>query len=500
MEFSMRGDCVSLSHTALRSLALIIPATPASIIPAVTRTSTRGGTPSVQKLVTCPSLNRRHLAPSGNTTRSKCCSFTHGQSVFEIGSAGRYAEAKKFVPAIARSQQGEKEVLTMNTNPVRRLANFGQSVWLDYISRHMIKDGELARRIEQDGLRGVTSNPSIFEKAIGHTHDYDEAVRGLSRQGRTAEEIYTRLAVEDVRNATDLFRPLYERSKGRHGFVSLEVSPHLAHDTDATVAEARRLWDDLDRPNAMIKVPGTREGLPAIRQLIREGINVNVTLLFGLPRYRQVVEAYLDGLQDRLADGEPVKHVASVASFFLSRIDVLVDPILEEHFNTNTEEGQLARSFYGQVAIASAKTAYQNYKHLFGSDRFRELAKHGARPQRVLWASTSTKNPDFGDIKYVEALIGPDTINTLPRETLDAYRDHGLPEARIEQGLKHAEQVFLYLPEFGIDIDEVTQQLEDEGVDKFVRPFDRLLRTLEKRRSQLGEAGGKSAAVSHVQG
>lgn len=392
-------------------------------------------------------------------------------------------------------------MLTMNTNPLRRLADLGQSVWLDYISRHMIADGELARRIEEDGLRGVTSNPSIFEKAIAHTHDYDEAVRALARQGKSVEEIYTRLAVEDVQNATDLFRPLYERSNGRHGFVSLEVSPHLAHDTDATIAEARRLWRDLDRPNAMIKVPGTRKALPAIRQLIREGINVNVTLLFGLPRYRQVVDAYLDGLQDRLAHGESLKNVASVASFFLSRIDVLVDPILEKHFETNREEGQLARSFYGQVAIASAKSAYQNYKHLFGSDRFRKLAEHGARPQRLLWASTSTKNPHFGDVKYVEALIGPETINTLPTDTLDAYRDHGQPEARIEQGLTHAEQVFLYLPEFGIDIDDVTQELENQGIDKFIEPFDRLLQSLEKQRSQLTETDQKAVAgtVSHVQ-
>lgn len=371
----------------------------------------------------------------------------------------------------------------MNSNPLRRLADFGQSVWLDYIRRQMIADGELARLICDDGLRGVTSNPSIFEKAIGGSHDYDETIRVLSQQGKTAEEIYTRLAVEDVQNATDLFRSLYDNSDGRHGFVSLEVSPNLARDTDATIDEARRLWKDVDRPNVLIKVPGTREGLPAIRQLIREGINVNVTLLFGLPRYRQVAEAYLDGLEDRLRDGNSVKQVASVASFFLSRIDVLVDPMLETQFGADGEKDELARSFYGQVAIASARTAYQIYKEMFESDRFRKLADRDARTQRVLWASTSTKNPDFGEVKYVEALIGPETINTLPKETLDAYRDHGQPEARLEQGLKHAEQVFRHLPNLGINIDEITQQLEDEGIDKFVKPFDQLLESLEERRA-----------------
>lgn len=371
----------------------------------------------------------------------------------------------------------------MSHNTLRQLADYGQSIWLDYIRRQMIVGGELGRLIEEDGLRGVTSNPKIFDKAIGGSHDYDDAIRTLALEGRSAEEIYEQLAVEDVQGGTDLFRGLYDNSAGRHGFVSLEVSPHLAHDTDGTVAEARRLWQAVDRPNVLIKVPGTREGLPAIRQLIRRGINVNVTLLFGLPRYREVVEAYLGGLEDRLSDGGALERVASVASFFLSRIDVLVDPMLERQFDAGGEKAKLARCLHGQVAVASAKTAYQIYKEMFASDRFRKLAKHGARTQRVLWASTSTKNPEYSDVKYVEALIGPETINTVPRETLDAYRDHGRPEARLEQDLNQAEETFLYLPELGIEIDDLTQQLEDEGVDKFIKPFDQLMESLDEKRA-----------------
>lgn len=368
----------------------------------------------------------------------------------------------------------------MKANPLVGLADFGQSIWLDYIRRQMVVGGELGRLIEKDGLRGVTSNPTIFDKAIAGSHDYDDAVRELARAGTTAEEIYLRLAVEDVQGATDLFRKLYDDSEGRHGFVSLEVSPRLAHDTAATLAEARRLWKAVDRPNVLIKVPGTREGLPAIRQLIGEGINVNVTLLFGLPRYREVAEAYLGGLEDRAADGGPLDRVASVASFFLSRIDVLVDRLLEKKHEAGGKGAGRALALRGQVAIASAKMAYQIYKEVFGGERFARLAARGARTQRVLWASTSTKNPQYSDVKYVEALIGPETVNTVPMETLDAYRDHGHPEARLEQGLDEAERAFRDLAELGIDIDAVTQQLENEGVDKFVKPFDELLQTLKK--------------------
>ena len=367
-------------------------------------------------------------------------------------------------------------------NPLLKLEDCGQSIWLDYLRRGLITSGELKQLIEKDGLKGVTSNPSIFEKAIGGSHDYDEAIRNLAEGGRSAEEIYQALTVEDIHRAADLFRPLYDRLDGTDGFVSLEVSPHLARDTEGTMAEARRLWAAVDRPNLLIKVPGTPEGLPAIQQLISEGINVNVTLLFGVPRYAQVAAAYLTGLEMRLEQGQSIERVASVASFFLSRIDVLVDPLLEEKMQHRGQEAKVAEALHGQVAIASAKTAYEIYKTVYDSERFQVLAEHGARPQRLLWASTSTKNPAYSDVKYVEAVIGPKTVNTLPQETLNAYRDHGQPTARLEEGVEKAQELFHNLSKLGIDLDEVTQQLEDEGIEKFNRPFDKLMQTLEEER------------------
>jgi transaldolase len=348
----------------------------------------------------------------------------------------------------------------------------------------MLASGELKQLVEVDGIRGVTSNPAIFEKAIGGSDDYDSAIRSLVAEGKTTEDIYEILAVEDVQAAADIFRPVYDKLDGRDGFVSLEVSPRLARDTEGTIQEARRLWGALGRPNVLIKVPGTKEGLPAIRQLISEGINVNVTLLFGLERYREVAEAYIAGLEDRAAAGKPVEPVASVASFFLSRIDLLIDPTLEAIMEKDGPQAQKASQAHGQVAIASAKIAYQIYKEVFSSDRFRKLADKGARTQRVLWASTSTKNPAYSDVKYVEALIGPDTVNTLPVETVDAYRDHGEPAARLEEGVEEARQALGALPDLGVDLQKATQQLEDEGIDKFVKPFDHLLQTLEEKRGQ----------------
>jgi transaldolase len=277
---------------------------------------------------------------------------------------------------------------------------------------------------------------------------------------------------------------VYDETDGKDGYVSLEVNPHLAHDTNGTIAEARRLWAALNRPNVLIKVPATTEGLQAIQQLIIEGINVNVTLLFGLPRYRQVAEAYISGIEARLAQGKSVQHVASVASFFVSRIDTLVDPRLEKIIARGGDEVQLAKQLHGQVAIASAKAAYQIFKEIFGSDRFKKLTDQGARVQRLLWASTGTKNPDYSDVKYIEALIGADTVDTAPPETLDAYRDHGEPKARLEQDAEQADWVLQRLPLLGINIDQVTQQLEDEGVEKFNQPFDELMETLAKTSSQ----------------
>jgi transaldolase len=372
----------------------------------------------------------------------------------------------------------------MKNNPLKQLGTLGQSVWLDYIRRDLIAGGGLRRLIEEDGLRGMTSNPAIFEKAITDSHDYDEDIRAMVLAGKGAEAMYETISQSDVQSAADEFRPLYDRMGGQDGYVSLEVNPHLAHDTNGTTEEARRLWGALNRPNVFIKVPATAEGLPAIRQLISEGINVNVTLLFGLPRYRQVAEAYLAGLEARAAQGKSVEHVVSVASFFLSRIDALVDPLLEKLIAQGGKEAELADKVRGQVAIASARMAYQIYKEIFGSDRFKKLAAQGAHVQRLLWASTSTKNPDYSDVKYIEALIGPETVNTVPPETLDAYRDHGEPQARLEYDVKEARSVLARLPELGISIDKVTQQLEDEGVEKFNKPFDKLLAALAQRSHQ----------------
>ena len=370
--------------------------------------------------------------------------------------------------------------MTMKSNPLKALEKLGQSVWLDYIRRDLIKSGSLARLIEEDGLRGMTSNPSIFEKAILESHDYDEDMRTLARQGKTPAEIFEYLSVQDVRDAADEFRPVYDRTAGTCGYVSLEVNPHLAHDTHATVQEARHLWSLLDRPNVFIKVPASNEGLPAIRQLVSEGINVNVTLLFGLPRYRQVTEAYLSGIEDRISLGKPVENIASVASFFVSRMDTLVDPLLESIMAKNGDKADIAKRLHGQVAVANSKLAYQIYKGIFTGDRFKKLASHGARIQWLLWASTSTKRADYSDVKYVDELIGPDTINTMPISTLDAYRDHGKPRVRIDQDVETAHWVLEQMSTVGIDMDRMTQQLEDEGDRKFCEPFDHLMETMAK--------------------
>jgi transaldolase / glucose-6-phosphate isomerase len=367
-------------------------------------------------------------------------------------------------------------------NPLKQLERFGQSIWLDFLRRNLLVSGELQQLIDKDGLKGMTSNPSIFEKAIAGSHDYDDAIEALALEGHTAEEIYQRLTVEDVQRAADTFRPLYDETDGGDGYVSLEVSPHLARDTEGTIAEAHRLWDAVDRPNVLIKVPATPEGLPAIRRLIAAGVNVNVTLLFGLARYRKVAEAYISGLQDRLDNGQPVEGIASVASFFLSRIDVLVDPMLEERMEGDEPLSEMAEGFHGQVAISSARAAYEIYQDIFHGQPFAPLAERGARVQRLLWASTSTKNPAYSDVKYVEALIGPETVNTVPLETLDAYRDHGNPEPRLETGTDRAHEVLSQLDELGIDMKAVTQQLEDEGIEKFVKPYDKLMDTLKEER------------------
>lgn len=375
----------------------------------------------------------------------------------------------------------------MKNNPLLDLQTLGQSIWMDFIRRGMITSGELQRLIEEDGVSGVTSNPSIFEKAVAESHDYDEAIRALTLEGKTTGEIYQSLTVKDIQMVADLLRPTYDRTDGQDGFVSLEVSPKLAYDTIGTIEEARRLWSLVDRPNSMIKVPATSEGLPAIQQLIGEGININITLLFGLPRYREVVDAYIAGLETLAAKGKNLRQVASVASFFLSRIDVLLDPLFEKMMLAGGLHADGAALLHGQVAIASAKVAYQIYQVIFGSDRFKVLANRGARPQRLLWASTSTKNPAYSDTKYIEPLIGPDTINTLPVETLAAYRDHGQPKLGLDQNASKAYRILNHLSFVGINLNAVTQQLEQEGIEKFILALDRLMVSLKEKQDAVQE-------------
>jgi transaldolase len=369
----------------------------------------------------------------------------------------------------------------MSSNPLCKLEQFEQSIWLDFLSRDLIQSGQLQKLIDDDGLKGVTSNPTIFQKALAAGTEYDDEIRRMAGEGMSPEEIFTVLSVEDVQTAADMLRPTWERLHHGDGFVSLEVNPHLAYDTDATIAEARRLWSLVERPNALIKVPATAPGLEAIRRLISEGININVTLLFGLPRYVEVTEAYLEGLEERMRQGKPVDDVHSVASFFLSRIDVLVDPELEKLAEQGGEKAELARRAIGQTAIASAREAYRLAGHTFGHERFLKLKEHGARIQRLLWASTGTKNPKYEDTKYVEALIAPQTINTLPLETLEAYRDHGVPAVRIKDDPELTDEVLNGLSELGIDLSQVTQQLEKEGVQKFNDSYDKLMAALAQK-------------------
>ena len=361
-------------------------------------------------------------------------------------------------------------------NNVKKIHSFGQSIWLDFIDREIMASGKLKSLIDVDGVRGVTSNPAIFEKAITSSSDYDADIKALADSAKTTEELFFKLAIKDIQKATDMFKGVYDESKGEDGYVSLEVSPFLALDTAGTAAQAEKLWKEVDRKNVMIKIPGTQPGLAAIRQSIAKGININVTLLFGLPRYEEVAEAYIAGLEDHLAAGHKIGHISSVASFFLSRIDVLVDPMLDEK-----GLGDLK----GEVAIASAKKAYEIYKKVFSGPRWEKLAAQGAQPQRLLWASTSSKNPAFKDTKYVEALIGADTVDTVPLETIEAFRDHGIAANVLEDGLDKATETLDRLKKAGIDIDKITQQLEDEGIDKFNKPFEKLLKSIEDQQEKV---------------
>jgi transaldolase len=349
----------------------------------------------------------------------------------------------------------------------------------------LVTSGELAQKIEQDGLRGLTSNPAIFKEAIVGSADYDDAIRTLTAQGLTEDAIYETMAVEDIQGAADAFRPLYDRLDGKDGFVSLEVSPHLARDTAGTVAEAKHLWQKVNRPNLMIKVPGTPEGLPAIQELIGEGINVNVTLLFSREAYKACAEAYLSGLEAHLAKGGNLSRVASVASFFLSRIDSSIDAKLETLIAKTTDPAELKKlqGLMGSVAIANAKLAYQDYKALFTSERFKVLAQAGAHPQRLLWASTGTKNPHYRDVRYVEELVGPNTVNTMPVATLNACADHCELRSSLEENPEQAQKLLTDLEAVGISLDQVTDDLLVDGLIKFTGPFDELLQSIRNKRA-----------------
>lgn len=363
-------------------------------------------------------------------------------------------------------------------NPLLRLVDLGQSVWLDYVERGFVRDGQLARLIEEDGLKGVTSNPAIFHKAIVEHRTYDAAIDTLVDQGLRAHEIHEVLIIEDIREVADLLAPVYARTDGRDGFVSLEVSPHLAHDTEGTYWEAKRLAALVERQNLMIKVPGTQEGIPAIRALTADGINVNVTLLFSPQRYVAVADAFISGLEDRLRRGQPIGSVASVASFFLSRIDTLVDQSIDSLHDADLN------ALRGQSAIASAHTAYDHFWSMTSSARWRVLLSHNARPQRLLWASTGTKDPAYSDVKYVDALVGPDTVTTLPPETLAAYRDHGRPMSQLPAAPGTGPRWQDIIDRFavvGIEWDTLTSQLEQEGIRKFIAPHEATLLILRAR-------------------
>jgi transaldolase/glucose-6-phosphate isomerase len=376
-------------------------------------------------------------------------------------------------------------------NPLERLHDCGQAVWLDFLARRFIAEGGLKKLVEQDGLTGVTSNPSIFEKAIAGSADYDSSLNVVeSEHDCDVMALYELLAIEDIRHAADALRPVYEATKRQDGYVSLEVSPYLAMNTEATVAEARRLWQAVGRDNLMIKVPGTKPGLPAIRQLIGEGINVNITLLFSQQMYEEVVEVYLAGLEHLVGQGGDPGKIASVASFFVSRIDVAVDKLIEEHTRQTdkADRREALAGLRGRIAIANAKLAYQRYKRLFAGPRWEKLRAKGARVQRLLWASTGTKNPDYSDVLYVEELIAADTVNTLPPATMDAFREHGKVRASLEENVDQARQMMANLDRCGISIDEVTAKLVEEGVQLFGDAFDKLLGAVSRKRAaRLGE-------------
>jgi transaldolase len=365
------------------------------------------------------------------------------------------------------------------------LLDYGQSYWLDNLTREKINNGEIKKRVTEQGLRGITSNPSIFDKAFTSGNEYDEQIETLAKEGKSAQEIYEALTVKDVQDACDILKPIYDQSKGIDGFVSLEVSPYLARDTEGSMNEARRLYKSVNRANCYIKIPGTKEGVPAIEQMLYEGVNINITLLFSIDNYEEVTFAYLRALRRRLAEEKSIVNTVSVASFFLSRIDVLCDQLLHHYIipSNSEEKNKEVSDLLGKTGIASAKVAYQHFKEIFNGREWDEIKEKGAHVQRLLWASTSTKNPKYSDVLYVNSLIGADTVNTLTEETISAFADHGtLEKDTIEEGLNDAVQVFSKLNAIGIDINFITQQLENEGIQKFIDAYDKLIVGLNEKR------------------
>src|SRR5947209_2087925 len=384
------------------------------------------------------------------------------------------------------------------TNPLKTLQEYGQSVWLDFLSRDLFRSGELKRLIAEDGLRGMTSNPSIFEKAIGHGEDYDAQIAELEASGDLDPgTLFERLAVTDIQSAADALRPVYDQTQGRDGYVSIEVSPYLAMQTDATIEEARRLWREIGRDNLRVKIPATKPGLPAIRTMIAEGVNINITLLFSQKVYAEVAEAYISGLEEYVAKGGDPHKVASVASFFVSRIDTMVDEALDKKIAAANDPAEKARlrGLQGKIAIANAKLAYQLYQHIFRDERWQRLAQHGAQTQRLLWASTGTKNKAYSDVLYVEELIGPDTVNTMPPATMEAFRDHGRPRMSLEEDVPAAEAAMSALAKAGISIDQITARLVEDGVRLFAEAADNLYAAVQKKRRTV--LGGKLNAMTY---
>jgi transaldolase len=373
-------------------------------------------------------------------------------------------------------------------SPLHALHAAGQSIWLDFIDRSLLQGDTLAARIRDDALTGMTSNPTIFEKALASGTAYDAQLRSAAAAGRTAWEIFEVVETDDVRTACDVFRPVYDASKQLDGYVSIEVSPGAAHDADATVAEAHRLWATVDRPNVMIKVPGTPEGCVALERLIADGLNVNVTLLFAVAAHDRVIEAYLRGLERRAKAGKPLAHVASVASFFVSRVDSAIDAALDALVKAGTLPAERAKALQGKAAIANAKRAYALFQQRFSGPRWAALKAEGAQLQRPLWASTSTKNPSYRDTIYVEELIGPDTVNTMPPNTLEAFRDHGVTARTVDQGLAEADVLLMELDRLGIRLDAVTDKLLSEGLASFQKSFDTLIAGITQKTAALGHA------------